>query len=154
MKRDLEAQAIEALKAALQDVSVIKLREIRTESGGRKGGKNITADIDIYGHHRVLVCKVKDSSEIVRVKRGLRELRALTKNHGKEMTPIFIAPMLSDEAQTLCREKDSSFLDLAGNARLMISEVFIVKHSMPHHKRLPPSAESLPTSETTRFAIA
>jgi hypothetical protein len=62
--------------------------------------------------------------------------------------------VLSDEAQTLCREKDSSFLDLAGNARLMLSEVFIVKHSMPHHKQLPPSAESLPTSETTRFAIA
>jgi len=154
MKRDLEAQAIEALKAVLQDVSVIKLREIRTKSGGRRGGQNITADIDIYGHHRVLVCKVKDSSEIVRVKRGLRELRTLTKNHDEEMTPIFIAPVLSDEAQTLCREKDSSFLDLAGNARLMLSEVFIVKHSMPHHKSHPPSAESLPTSETTRFAIA
>ena len=39
MKRDLEAQAIEALKAVLQDVSVIKLREIRTKSGLRRGGQ-------------------------------------------------------------------------------------------------------------------
>jgi len=41
------------------------------------------------------------------------------------VTPIFIAPYLSPEAQTLCREHEVGFLDLEGNARLVFDGVFI-----------------------------
>lgn len=152
MNRNLETQAIEALKSALQDVSAIKLKEVRIRSGGRRGGKNITASIDIYGHHQVLICKVTAGSETPKVRRGLQELRILAKDHAGDSTPILIAPFFSVEAQDLCRERNASFLDLAGNARLMLSEVFIVKHSLPHREKLPSTAEPLPTSETARFA--
>jgi hypothetical protein len=67
-------------------------------------------------------------------------------------TPVLIAPELSEEAQALCRDSNTGFLDLEGNARLYLDEVFIVKRSLPHRKTLPPQAETLPTSETARFA--
>jgi hypothetical protein len=58
---------------------------------------------------------------------------------------------MSEEAQTLCRNNDVGFLDLDGNARLYLDEVFIVKRSLPQ-KTIPPPAEILPTSETAHFA--
>ena len=152
MQRNLEAQAVEALKTALQGVSAIKLKEVRIRSGERRGGKNIVASIDIYGHHQVLICKVKEGCEILRVRRGLQELRILARDRAGESTPIIIAPVLSAEAQALCRQRNASFLDLAGNARLVLGEVFIIRHSLPHRKQLPSSAEPLPTSETARYA--
>jgi hypothetical protein len=152
VKKYLEAQAIEALKATLQEVSGIKLKEIRTMAPRHSAGANIIANIDIFGHSRVLACKVRESSRPVRVKRALEDLLKLVNDDAGDMTPILIAPMLTLEAQAQCRESNAGFLDLVGNARLVLNEVFIAKRSMPHRERIPPSAESLPTSETARFA--
>ena len=80
------------------------------------------------------------------------ELRKLHARFPGETTPVLIAPELSEEAQALCRESNTGFLDFEGNARLYLDEVFIVKRSLTHHKTLPPPAEPLPTSETARFA--
>lgn len=152
MKKYLEAQAIEALRATLHEVSGIKLKEIRTMGPRHSAGANIIANIDIYGHSLVLACKVKESSRPVRVKQALKDLLKHVNDDPGDMTPILIAPMLSAEAQAQCRESNAGFLDLVGNARLVLNEVFIAKRSMPHREPLPPSAESLPTSETARFA--
>jgi hypothetical protein len=152
MKKYLEAQAIEALRAMLHEVSGIKLKEIRTMAPRHSAGANFIANIDIFGHSRVLACKVKESSRPVRVKQALKDLLKHVNDDPRDMTPILIAPTLSAEAQAQCRESNAGFLDLAGNARLVLNEVFIAKRSMPHREQLPPSAESLPTSETARFA--
>ena len=152
MKKCLEAQAIEALKTTLHEISGIKLKEIRTMAPRHSAGANIIANIDIYGHSRVLACKVRESSRPIRVRRALKDLLKLVNDDAGDMTPILIAPMLSAEAQAQCQESNAGFLDLVGNARLVLNEVFIAKRSLPHRDPLPPSAESLPTSETARFA--
>ena len=152
MKRDLNAQAIKALKAALQDVSAIKLKEIQTESQGRHGAKDIIASVDIYGHNHTLVCKVRENTQTLRVRRALRDLNRSVQNCPENAMPILIAPSLSQEAQTLCTESNAGFLDLEGNMRLVMKEVFIAKRSLPHRQPLPPQAEPLPTSETARLA--
>ena len=45
--------------------------------------------------------------------------------------PVLIAPYLSPEAQALCNESKTGFIDLEGNVRLALGEVFIVKRTMP-----------------------
>ena len=85
------------------------------------------------------------------MKRAVHELEGIQKHRGVVVNPILIAPTMSDEAQTICREKNIGFLDLDGNARLYFDEVFIVKRSL-HHKTNSPKAETLPTSETAHFA--
>jgi len=52
-------------------------------------------------------------------------LRNYVSHFGKNTTPILIVPFLSAEGQALCRESQSGFLDLAGNARLVFNGVFI-----------------------------
>jgi hypothetical protein len=151
MSKNLEMQAVEELKATLQQISVIKVKEIRIEPHGRRSEKDIIASVEIYGHGHVMVCRVTENANPHRVRRILQEMRAAFKGvQGK--APVLIAPSLSAELQALCREDDIGFLDLEGNARLYLNEVFIVKRSLPHRQQLPPPAEPLPTSETARFA--
>ena len=151
MSRYMELQAVDELRATLQQVSVIKVREIKIEPHGHRSEKDIVAHVDIYGHNHDLVCRVTESAEPQRIRRMLLEMRKSVKGAGGK-APVLIAPSLTAELQALCREKEIGFLDLEGNACLYLNEVFIVKRSLPHRKEIPPSAEPLPTSETARLA--
>lgn len=153
MKRHLETEAIEALRELLKQISVIKLKEVKVESLGRRTDRAIIARVEIYGHEHVLVCKVAPNCDTVHLQRAFLDLRKLHSRFPGKTTPVLIAPVISsEEAQALCRESNTGFLDLEGNARLYLDEVFIVKRSLPHHKQIPPPAEPLHTSETARFA--
>jgi hypothetical protein len=147
----MELQAVDELRATLQQVSVIKVREIKIESHGRRNEKDIVAHVDIYGHSHDLVCRVTESAEPQRIRRMLVEMHKSVKGAGGN-APVLIAPSLTAELQALCREEEIGFLDLEGNACLYLNEVFIVKRSLPQRKGIPPQAEPLPTSETARLA--
>jgi hypothetical protein len=152
MKRHLEREAVEALRQTLGQISVVRTKEIKVESHRHRSDKTIIANVEIYGHAHRLVCKVVQDCNPTELQRTFIELRKLHARFVGETTPVLIAPELSEEAQTMCRESNTGFLDLEGNARLYLDEVFIVKRSLTHHKTLPPQAEKLPTSETARFA--
>ena len=152
MKRHLENEAIEALQQTLGQISVVKTKGIKVESHRHRSDKTIIANVEIYGHAHRLVCKVVESCNPIELQRTFLELRKLRAQFSGQTTPVLIAPVLSEEGQRLCRESNTGFLDLEGNARLYLDEVFIVKRSLSHHKMLPPQAEPLPTSETARFA--
>lgn len=151
MGKHLESDAIEALRETLRQISVIKVKDICLDCPGR-GDKTILGHIEIYNHSHLLACKVVKSCEGIPLKRAVRKLGGVQKRRGVVVNPILIAPKISEEAQALCRENDIGFLDLDGNARLYLDEVFIVKRSLPHKNKIPPQAESLPTSETAHFA--
>ena len=152
MKRQLENEAVEALRQTLGQISVVKTKEIKVESHRHRSDKSIIAHVEIYGHAHRLVCKLVPDCNPAELQRTFLELRKLHARFQAETTPVLIAPELSEEAQALCRESNTGFLDFEGNARLYLDEVFIVKRSLTHHKTLPPPAEPLPTSETARFA--
>jgi hypothetical protein len=152
MRKYLEAEALEALRETLERVSAIKSTELKVESHGKRGAKTIVARVDIYGHPHRLVCKVADICASAQVKQTLVGMKKLHSRLNKEAIPVLIAPVLSKEAQALCRESKTGFIDFHGNARLDLDEVFLVMHSMPHTHRIPSQAEPLPTSETARFA--
>jgi len=151
MQRHPETEAIEALRDTLRQISVIKVKQICVDRHGHRGEKTILGHIEIYGHTHLLACKVVCDCDLPHLKRAVRELQREEKWRGVVVTPILIAPTMSDEAQALCRESNIGFLDIDGNARLYLDEVFIVKRSL-HHKTIPPTAETLPNSETAHFA--
>jgi hypothetical protein len=144
--------AVEALRDTLRQISVIKVKEISVDQRGHRGDKTILGHIEIYGHAHLLACKVVKNCEPPCLERALHELRSVQNKRGVVVMPVLIAPVISDEAQRVCRENNTGFLDLAGNARLYLDEVFIVKRSLPHQNKLPSQAEQLPTSETAHFA--
>lgn len=152
MRRHIEAEAIEALRDTLGQISVIKVKDISIDHRGNRNEKTILGHIEIYGHAHLLACKVVKDCEPTSLKRAVHELHEVEKERGVVVMPVLIAPVFSEAAQTVCRENSTGFLDLTGNARLYLDEVFIVKRSLPQHKELPSQAEQVPTSETAHFA--
>lgn len=130
---ELELRATEALRTLLGQVSVIKLKEIRREKG------SVVADVDVLGHRHTLACEVKSNAQPENLRTALRNL---SNSNRKDTTiPVVIAPYMSPEAQAVCKESHAGFLDLEGNARLAMGEVFIGKRAfMPH-----PAAASAPS---------
>lgn len=151
MHRHPETEAIEALRETLRQISVIKVKQICVDRHGHRGEKTILGHIEIYGHAHLLACKVVSACDPQHLNKALRELKEMEKERGVVVIPVLIAPSMSAEAQTVCRESNIGFLDIEGNARLYLDEVFIVKRSL-HHKSIPPTAETLPTSETAHLA--
>jgi hypothetical protein len=116
------ASALEALIAQVPALAVEKL-EVGNEDGHRE--VDILARIEVSGHPHTLVCEVKSNGQPRYVRAALLQLRNYAAHLGNNVTPVFIAPYLSEESKSLCRENDVSYLDLAGNARIAFQNVFI-----------------------------
>jgi hypothetical protein len=122
---DLELRAIEALRALLGQVSVIKLKEIRREPHGP-----MLARVDVLGHSHTLACDIEPNGQPDTLRAHLRELHNGARQYDGAATPVLIAPYLSPEAQAVCKECSAGFLDLQGNARLALGEFFIGKRTL------------------------
>jgi hypothetical protein len=135
---DLEVRATEALKSLLEEVSAVKLKDMKREPPARGGATEILAHIDIHGHSHTLACEVNADTRPSKIRASLRKLQDCAAHLAGEATPVLIAPYLSPETQALCKESHAGFLDLQGNARLSLGEVFIGKRSVHLH----PAAET------------
>jgi hypothetical protein len=125
---ELELRATEALRSLLGQVSVIKLKEIRHEKG------SMLADIDVLGHRHTLACEVKANVKPENLRTALRNLN--NKERKDATIPVVIAPYMSPEAQAMCKESQAGFIDLEGNARLAMGEVFIGKRAFTPHSSI------------------
>jgi hypothetical protein len=124
---EMEAKAAEALNALLHQVSSIKTRDIKFQPARRKS--NILADIDVLGRSHKLVCNVVDGQPDD-VKRALQRLRTCAEGKKSDATPVLIAPYLSNQDREMCAKNRVGFVDLQGNARITVDEVFIGKRSV------------------------
>jgi hypothetical protein len=140
-RHDLEIRAAAALQAALTEVSAIKVREIRhqsvQDSSLTGSARNLMVHVDVFGRRHTLACQIQTEGDLQCVRSTLEELRASATHRGPDETPIIIAPRLSAESQALCRESMTGFVDLEGNARFALGEVFVIKRTLPHrsHRR-------------------
>ncbi|HKF47325.1 MAG TPA: hypothetical protein VKB38_08195 [Terracidiphilus sp.] len=125
---EMESRAAEALGALLHQVSSIKTREIRFQPARRK--TDILANIDVLGRKQKLVCKVTEQGDPVHVKEALKKLSSCADGRKGDATPVLITPYLSPQTRAMCEEHRVGFLDLEGNGRLMVDEVFIGKRSV------------------------
>jgi hypothetical protein len=127
---ELEVRAAEALKSLLEQISAVKLKEMKRQSPAHGRAAEILAHIDIYGRSHTLACEVNADMRPSKVRASIRKLQDCAANLSGEITLVLIAPYLSPEAQALCKQSHAGFLDLEGNARLSLGEVFIGKRSM------------------------
>lgn len=135
MSNELGTRAMEALKAALHQVSTIELKEteVKPLAGGRQ--TDFVVRIEVLGRRQTLKCRVSESGEARAVRRALRELQEDTEDSAGNTTPVFITPCLTPEARELCIEAKTGFVDLEDNARLLLGEVFIGKRSLPRREQ-------------------
>lgn len=124
---EMEARAAVALGDLLHQVSSIKTRDIKFQPARRKS--DILADIDVLGRRHKLVCNVADGQPDD-VKRALQKLRTSADGKKDDATPVLIAAHLSPQDREMCLRNRVGFVDLQGNARLTVDEVFIGRRSV------------------------
>lgn len=129
-KNELKFRAAEALKSVLAEVSAIKLKELRCQPAVSGGEIGIVVRIEVLGHSHSLACEVQADGQPHLLPSILRRLQNCTSDLQAGATPVIIAPYLSPEAQAVCKQSNASFLDLAGNARITVGEVFIGKRTL------------------------
>ncbi len=143
--KSAKSRAAEALNAVLHQVSQIKVKDIDIGVPRPYLKIDIVAHLDVHGHSHTLVCKVEASGRPEHVRMALDQMRDRAGELDGKSTLVFIAPSVSEEAQALCRENQAGFLDLEGNARIDLGEVFIGKRSWPQRP-----VRSAPASVATR----
>lgn len=129
-RQSQKTSAAEALKSVLHQVSAIKLKSIDFDSTGPDGNIDLLAQVDVYGHRHTLACKFIEDGEMQHDWQSIANFR----DHAARMaeaTPVLIARRLSPQARSLCHEHKTGFVDLDGNARLEIGEVFIARQHVP-----------------------
>jgi hypothetical protein len=125
---DTQRRAAEALRLVLSEVSTIKLKEIRHDSAASKTG--FLAYVDIFGECHTLACEVKQHGRPAELHSVLDELRDSAARLNADATPVLIAPYLAPDAQAICNQRSVAFVDLEGNARISLGEVFVTKRTM------------------------
>lgn len=124
---EMETRAAEALGALLHQVSSIKTRDIKFQPTRRKS--DILASIDVLGRNHKLVCNVADGQPDD-VKKALDKLRTCAEGKKDGATPVLITRHASPQTRDLCARNRVGFIDLEGNARIEVDEVFIGKRSV------------------------
>ncbi|MHB8255592.1 MAG: type IV toxin-antitoxin system AbiEi family antitoxin [Acidiferrobacter sp.] len=123
--KGIESQAARALRLLLEQVPAITLLDVEHETFRSRPNVAVVAQIEVFGRRHVLVCEAMSTGQPRHVRMGLLQLRDYVMHHKQAVTPVFIAPYLSPNAQALCREQGVGFLDLEGNVRLVFDGVFI-----------------------------
>jgi hypothetical protein len=130
-KNKMQLRAAEALKHVLSGMSSTKLKEIRQEQPAKCSRVVLAAVVDVFSRRHTLACEVTSSASPAKLRVALEELRKDAREIAADAMPVLIARHLSPEAQELCKSCGAGFLDLQGNARIGLGEVFIGKRSMP-----------------------
>lgn len=147
----LLARAAEALTGVLREISSVKLTELRCEPPGDGRVAEILAQINVFGRSHTLACEVKAQGNPRQLMTTLRNFRENSTGHDAQSTLVIIAPYLSPEAQAVCKESHAGFLDLEGNARIAVGEIFISKRTMlPRIQKLDTADHVFVYGEKTR----
>lgn len=149
--------AVAAFNLLLTQASAINLKEISVEwplANGEAAVReiDILAHVEVFGRSHTLACQVSSDSDAQTVRTVLEQLLNQIAFLPGKVTPVVILPVLSHEVQVLCEENNAGCLDLHGNGRLAIDEIFISTRSLP--RRVLHHAASSAASSPRRFTGA
>jgi len=86
---------------------------------------DLVLQVQVGDLKRELVCEVKSLGEPRYLHQAISALKAGTAGYG--MSAAVIAPYISEDGRTLCRDADINYMDLAGNIFLRFDQVLIDK---------------------------
>lgn len=121
----VESRAGEALRELLGRVPAITVLSVDQQVAAAGEGIDILVHLEAGGRRRTLACEVKANGQPRHVRAALHQLRSYIAWQAQDAIPVLVAPYLSPNAQSLCRDEGIGFLDLEGNAHLAFDGVFI-----------------------------
>ena len=140
-------RAIEALKSVLTHASGVKLRNIDAEPSKARD-IDIVAQVEIYGRSHTLACKLLPNEAPKQMRDSVAGFYDDAAKFAKDATPVLIASRLSTNLQKLCHDSSIGVMDLRGNARLELGEMFIACQQVSQHKAVRKVSSKLTQSES------
>ena len=132
--KELEIQAVDAVRDLLDDVPCVEVDSIEYERMvGRDYGVDGLIGMRYAGTRYALVVEVKSNGAPRYVRSGVYQLESCVArlrqsgeaNGGRRLIPMLVTPYLSPESRAICSDRDVAYLDLVGNARLAFDAVYI-----------------------------
>ncbi len=128
---ELETRAERALTETLRRMSGVDVKEMRRAWARSDRPSGILVRMNVLGHSHTLACTVEHDGDPAHIHVALRDSFNAAPHLTESATAVIIAPYLPPEAQTACKDAGAGFLDLVGNARLSVGELFIAERSLP-----------------------
>lgn len=122
---NIERQATDALRKAFADVPDIQALEVDIAAQRTDNPVDLVCHITFNGQKRILVGEVKSNGQPRHVQGALFQLKRYVEKQQEAVTPILIAPYLSEDARALCTDNNVGYLDLQGNARITFPGFFM-----------------------------
>ena len=94
----------------------------------------------VQGHCFVLEWKRSGSASMVAG--AIQQLRMARSSFSREVIPLLAVPYMGEAGQELCARADLAWLDLSGNARIVVSGIFYQNLGNPNRFRRPGRPES------------
>jgi hypothetical protein len=129
-------RAVEALKSVLTHASGVKLRNIDAEPSKASSDIDIVAQIEVYGHNHTLACMLLPNDAPKPMRDSVAGFYDRAVKVAKNATPVLITQQLSSDLQKLCHDTCVGVLDLKGNARLELGEIFIACQQSACHQKV------------------
>ena len=122
---DIQERAIASIRACLEEVPFIQVKQIRKNQRRGNAEADLVVDLQIKGGSpRQIVVEIKANGQprLARdaVNQLLRWCAAFPEAYG-----VFMAPYISPQSAEICAKEGIGYLDLAGNCRLSLGQVFI-----------------------------
>lgn len=126
---NIEQRAVEALRTALGEAPGLTVLDIEAGNDIQDMSVDLVCHVDFGGRRHVLVGEVKSSGQPRYVPKALLQLKTYVgRQQGSDLvTPVFIAPYLSEDARALCTENGVGYLDFEGNARIVFPGFFMMR---------------------------
>lgn len=113
-------RASEALIDLLGQITSARHQNVRIDFPAAQPPVDLLARVTVANHSHTLACALLKESLEATLLTLARAARAL----GEQVRPVLIAAELDHAAQALCRESGIDFIDMAGNVRLSLDEIF------------------------------
>ena len=141
---ELEEEAVDTLASILGDVPVIKDVELEKQVLSDDAGVDLIARFHVNGVEHALICEIKASGQPGKIRQDIYRLKYVVDRHGgPDARAMLIAPYLSPEARSLCRDLGVAYLDFEGNSRVAFDDVYIERESASRPKAAKRELKSL-----------
>jgi len=124
-------KAADALIAIFGQISYLRRQNIRIEFDPAASNVDLLAHVRILDRQYMAVCALYCSPSSQDLDAVLVQLQSDAEKYGSNAIPVLIASRLSVGEQQLCRNASIGYLDLAGNARICLDEIFIASQTLP-----------------------
>ncbi len=126
-------EAADAVSMALEQLSFIRRQDIRIDPAPADRRIGLLVRVNVLGREHTLACSLHARAFPEGLEAALYDAHSAAAGLGCGALPVLIAPVLSPEAQSRCRQNRIAYIDQTGNAHLDVGEIFIVRHAVYPH---------------------